>query len=49
MMNENEIYRKAVANVLEFILSVEDGDLDFIIWKLEKFLNEELPLFNEEE
>jgi hypothetical protein len=49
MTNEKEIYRKAIADVLGFIFSVEDGDLDFIIWKLEKFLNEGLPLFNEEE
>lgn len=49
MMNEKEIYRKAIADVLGFIFSVEDGDLDLIIWKLEKFLNEGLPLFSEEE
>jgi len=48
MMNEKEIYRKAIADVLEFIFSVEDGDLDLIIWKLKKFLNEGLPLFSEE-
>ena len=48
-MNEKEIYRKAIADVLGLIFSSEDGDLDFIIWKLEKFLNEGLPLFNEEE
>ena len=42
-------YIQAIKDVLEFIFSVEDGDLDFIIWKLEKFLSEGLPLFNEEE
>jgi predicted nucleotidyltransferase len=41
-------YIQAVKDVLDFILGVEDGDLDLIIWKLEKFLNEGLPLFSEE-
>jgi predicted nucleotidyltransferase len=37
-MISNDIYTKAVQDVLEFIDTVEDGDLDFIIWKLRKFV-----------
>jgi len=31
-------YIQAVKDVLEFIDIVEDGDLDFIIWKLRNFV-----------
>ncbi len=31
-------YIQAVKDVLEFIDSVEDGDLDFIIWRLRNFI-----------
>ena len=34
----NDIYTKAVQDVLEFIENVEDGDLDYIIWKLRNFI-----------
>ena len=37
-MISNDTYTKAVQDVLEFIDSVEDGDLDYIIWKLKKFV-----------
>ena len=37
-MISNNTYTKAVQDVLEFIDSVEDGDLDYIIWKLKKFV-----------
>ena len=31
-------YIQAVKDVLEFIDRVEDGDLDYIIWKLRNFI-----------
>ena len=34
----NDIYTKAVQDVLEFIENVEDRDLDYIIWKLKNFI-----------
>ena len=34
----NDIYTKAVQDVLEFIENVEDRDLDYIIWKLRNFI-----------
>lgn len=34
----SEDYIQAVKDVLEFIDRVEDGDLDFIIWKLKNFV-----------
>ena len=34
----NDIYTKAIQDVLEFIENVEDGDLDYIIWKLKRFI-----------
>ena len=37
-MISNDIYTKAVQDVLEFIDRVEDGDLDYIIWKLRNFV-----------
>ena len=37
-MISNDIYTKAIKDVLEFIDRVEDGDLDYIIWKLRKFV-----------
>lgn len=37
-MISNDIYIKAIQDVLEFIDRVEDGDLDFIIWKLKNFV-----------
>lgn len=37
-MISNDTYTKAVQDVLEFIEGVEDGDLDYIIWKLRKFI-----------
>ncbi len=37
-MISNDTYTKAVQDVLEFIDSVEDGDLDYIIWKLRNFV-----------
>jgi len=37
-MISNDIYTKAIQDVLEFIDKVEDGDLDFIIWKLKNFV-----------
>lgn len=37
-MISNDTYTKAVQDVLEFIYSVEDGDLDYIIWKLRAFV-----------
>jgi len=37
-MISNDTYTKAVQDVLEFIDRVEDGDLDFIIWKLRNFV-----------
>lgn len=37
-MISNDTYTKAVQDVLEFIESVEDGDLDYIIWKLRNFI-----------
>jgi len=37
-MISNDIYTKAIQDVLEFIDRVEDGDLDFIIWKLKNFV-----------
>ena len=37
-MISNNTYIKVIQDVLEFIDSVEDGDLDFIIWKLKNFV-----------
>ena len=37
-MISNDIYIKAIQDVLEFIDRVEDGDLDYIIWKLRRFV-----------
>ena len=37
-MISNDTYTKSVQDVLEFIDRVEDGDLDFIIWKLKNFV-----------
>ena len=37
-MISNDTYTKAVQDVLEFIKGVEDGDLDYIIWKLRNFI-----------
>ena len=37
-MISNDTYTKAVQDVLEFIEGVEDGDLDYIIWKLKNFI-----------
>ena len=37
-MISNDIYTEAVQDVIEFIERVEDGDLDFIIWKLRNFV-----------
>ena len=37
-MISNDTYIKAVKDVLEFIEGVEDGDLDYIIWKLRAFI-----------
>ena len=37
-MISNDTYTKAVQDVLEFIEGVEDGDLDYIIWKLRTFV-----------
>ena len=42
MMNDN--YRQGVIDVLDLINSVEDGDLDYIVWKINKFLDKGKPL-----
>ena len=44
MMNDD--YYKGIEDTLEFIYSVEDGDLDLIIWKLKKVLKEKCDFYD---